>query len=54
MLIFYLPVAIGGFLVYGFKTQNNIIDNLDDNWIKTTILSKSFMIMVPTRESHSG
>ena len=38
MLIFYLPVAIGGFLVYGKTTQNNIIDNLDENWLKTTIL----------------
>ena len=40
MLAFYLPVAISGFLVYGMKTENNIIDNLDDNWIKTTILGK--------------
>jgi hypothetical protein len=40
MLAFYLPVAVSGFLVYGMKTENNIIDNLDDNWIKTTILGK--------------
>ena len=38
MLVFYLPVSIGGFLAFGAKTQNNIIDNLDKNWINTTIL----------------
>lgn len=38
MLLFYLPVAIGGLVVFGKFTQNNIIDNLDENWIKTTIL----------------
>lgn len=37
MLIFYLPVSITGFVVYGYDTQSNIIDNLNDNWIKTTI-----------------
>jgi vesicular inhibitory amino acid transporter len=38
MLVFYLPVAIGGFIVFGGKTQNIIIDNLNKNWINTTIL----------------
>lgn len=38
MLIFYLPVAIGGYLVFGQNTQENIIDDMDDNWIKTTII----------------
>lgn len=38
MLGFYLPVAIGGFLVFAANTQSNIINNLKDNWIRTTIL----------------
>ena len=38
MLIFYLPVSITGFVVYGDHTQDNIIDNLKDNWLRTTIL----------------
>ncbi len=38
MLLFYLPVAIGGFIVFGGNTQNIIIDNLKKNWINTTIL----------------
>ena len=37
MLIFYLPVSITGFVVYGEKTHSNIIDDLNDNWIKTFI-----------------
>ena len=38
MLIFYLPVAISGFFVFAKNTSNNIIDNMDDNWMKTTTL----------------
>lgn len=38
MLVFYLPVAIGGFLVFGKNTKSNIIASLEDNWIKKTIL----------------
>ena len=38
MLIFYVPVALSGFFVYGMNTQDNIIDNLDNNWLKTATL----------------
>lgn len=38
MLVFYLPVGIGGLVVFARLTKDNIIDNLDKNWIKTTIL----------------
>jgi vesicular inhibitory amino acid transporter len=38
MLLFYLPVAIGGFIVFAGNTHNIIIDNLNKNWISTTIL----------------
>lgn len=38
MLLFYLPVAIGGLVVFGHLTKDNIIDNLDHNWIRTSIL----------------
>jgi vesicular inhibitory amino acid transporter len=38
MLLFYLPVAIGGFLVFGSNLKSNIINNLQNNWIRTTIL----------------
>lgn len=39
MLLFYLPVAIGGWLVFGSGTMENIIDNMDDHtWIKTAII----------------
>jgi vesicular inhibitory amino acid transporter len=38
MLAFYLPVCIGGFVVYGHIIKDNITDNLNPNWIKTTIL----------------
>lgn len=38
MLIFYLPVAIGGYLVFAKHTSENIIDDMKDGWIKTTII----------------
>lgn len=38
MLLFYLPVAIGSFIVFSTKLNDNVIDNLDDNWIKTVVL----------------
>jgi len=38
MLIFYLPVAIAGFIVFSTKLQDNIIDSLDNNWIKTVVI----------------
>ena len=38
MIAFYLPVCISAFLVYGNLIQSNITDNLESNWIKTTIL----------------
>lgn len=38
MLIFYLPVAIGGYIVYGENTKNNIIESLNDNWLKTVVI----------------
>lgn len=38
MLMFYLPVGIGGLIVFAGLTKDNIIENLDDNWIKTSIL----------------
>lgn len=38
MLFFYLPVAIGGFVVFSTTLKDNIIDNLEQNWIKTVVL----------------
>ena len=38
MLFFYLPVAIGCFIAFGYQIKDNIIGNLDDNWLKTTVL----------------
>jgi vesicular inhibitory amino acid transporter len=38
MLVFYIPVAMSGFIVFASHTKQNIIDNMDDNWIKTTII----------------
>jgi vesicular inhibitory amino acid transporter len=38
MLIFYLPVAIGGFIVFSTELPDNIIDKLDNNWIKTVVI----------------
>lgn len=38
MLIFYLPVAIGGYVVFAKHTKDNIIDNMDDDWVKTAII----------------
>lgn len=38
MLIFYLPVAIGGFVAFGSNLKENIIGNLENNWIKTTVI----------------
>lgn len=38
MILFYLPVCIGAFVVYGEAIQDNITDNLQANWIKTTIV----------------
>lgn len=38
MLALYLPVCIGAFVVYGHIIKDNITDNLNSNWIKTTIL----------------
>ena len=38
MLIFYLPVAIGGFAVYGAHTHDNIIDDLNHTWLRTGVL----------------
>jgi solute carrier family 32 (vesicular inhibitory amino acid transporter) len=38
MLIFYLPVAIGGFIVFSTELSDNIIDKLDNNWIKTVVI----------------
>lgn len=37
MLIFYLPVSITSYIVYGNITKDNVIDNLKDGWIKTSI-----------------
>lgn len=36
--MFYLPVCISAFVVYGDIIKDNITDNLSNNWIKTTIL----------------
>lgn len=38
MLLFYLPVAVGGYLAFGHGTQENIIDDMEKGWIKTTII----------------
>jgi vesicular inhibitory amino acid transporter len=38
MLIFYLPVAIAGYVTFGSNLLNNIINNLENNWIKTTVI----------------
>jgi vesicular inhibitory amino acid transporter len=38
MLVFYIPVSITGFIVYGQFTKDNIIDNLDDDWLKVSAL----------------
>jgi vesicular inhibitory amino acid transporter len=38
MLFFYLPVGIGCFIVFGNKVKDNIINNLENNWLKTTVL----------------
>lgn len=38
MLIFYLPVAIGAFIVFSTQLQDNVIDNLSKNWIRTVVL----------------
>ena len=38
MLVFYMPVAIIAFVVFANKTEANVIENLDKNWINTTIL----------------
>ena len=38
MILFYLPVAIAGFVVYSNTLSDNITENLNGNWIKTTIL----------------
>ena len=38
MLLFYMPVAIGGFVVYGASTEDNIIGNLNKTWLRTGVL----------------
>ena len=38
MLLFYMPVGIGCFVVFGNTVKDNIINNLDDNWLKTSVL----------------
>lgn len=38
MILFYVPVGIGGLVVFAKLTKDNIIDNLEENWIRTTIL----------------
>jgi vesicular inhibitory amino acid transporter len=37
MLFFYLPVGIGCFVVFGGTIKDNIINNLNDTWLKTTV-----------------
>ena len=37
MLIFYLPVAIGAYVVFTGGVPDNIIRHLDKGWITTTI-----------------
>lgn len=34
MLAFYLPVGIGCYLVYGKSLKDNVIENLNNNWLK--------------------
>jgi solute carrier family 32 (vesicular inhibitory amino acid transporter) len=38
MLIFYVPVALGGFLVFGTNIKDNVIANMDSNWLKTSVI----------------
>lgn len=38
LLILYLPVAIVGFSVFGSNTNDNIIHNLNDNWLKIVVI----------------
>ena len=38
MLLFYLPVACGGYLVFAKGTKENIIENMDSNWLKPAII----------------
>ena len=38
MLLFYLPVGIGCFVIFGDEIKDNIINNLKDNWLKKTVL----------------
>jgi hypothetical protein len=37
MLVLYLPVAIGGFALYGGDVKPNILDNLPPSGLRTAI-----------------
>jgi vesicular inhibitory amino acid transporter len=36
--VYALPVALGGFIVFGRHTETNIIQNMEKNWLKTTTI----------------
>jgi vesicular inhibitory amino acid transporter len=38
MILFYLPVAVAGFVVFGKHAENNVIENMDKNWLRTTTI----------------
>jgi vesicular inhibitory amino acid transporter len=38
MFVLYMPVSIVGFQVFGYKVKDNIIENLDENWLRTVSL----------------
>lgn len=37
MLVLYLPVAIGGFILYASGVKDNILDNVPDSGLKTAV-----------------